>query len=339
MKILLLSMLLMAASVTEAYDFKALADKHILPGYLELKNQTASLHKAGTSFCNQHNNNHLEPLTNAFRSAFLSWQSMQHIRFGPIQYLTRQHRYQMWPDKRSSVSKHLARLLQDPDLHKADFDISGKSVAVQGFSALERLLFTDKPIDASRCKVIVAITGNLQKMSANLLTDWADGDASYASLFGTASEGNDIFESDIDLASQLLNSLHTQLEVIVTQKLDRPLDNTINKARGKRSEAWRSQSSMLAIQNNLIATQKLYKLTFANKLNKALADKIDVQFIKAIMTIDHIQLPLKEAVTETSQREKLMMLRQQVSLLKRLIAKSLANKLNLLLGFNSLDGD
>jgi len=250
------------ASSALAYDFRLIAEQHVVPGYQQLGETTASLVSVAGHYCDNQNETSMNKLQSAYRDAFSSWQSVQHIRFGPIQYLSREHRFEMWPDKRGSVGKHLARLAEDAAITQADFDISTKSVAVQGFPALERLIFSGKSIDSQRCALINAISANLHNIAQNLLNDWMQGDEAFAEFFITAGQGNDIYESATELAGQILNSLYTQLEFIATQKLDRPLGKDSNKARGKRAEGWRSQSSLSAIEANLAATQQLYQLTF-----------------------------------------------------------------------------
>jgi len=339
MKTVLMTLLLLATVTANAYDFKTLAENLILPGYQQLQLTTNSLNASGQSYCDKQSKEQLKRLRNQFRSAFLAWQSMQPIRFGPIQYLNREHRFQMWPDKRGSVGKHLRRLLQNTEMTDPGFDISSKSVAVQGFSALERLLFSDKPIDSIQCKLIVAITDNLKSMSSNLLDDWKEGDSAYVGYFSTAARGNDIFESDTELAGQILNSLYTQLEFMVTQKLDRPLGASINKARGKRAEGWRSQTALTALKANLEASRQIYLGIYAEKLGKELAAKIDTAFQQSAQLVGNINQPLKTAVTDEKQRPMILELRSTLSALKGLIGRELANELNLSLGFNSLDGD
>lgn len=327
------------AATNTVYNFKAVAEQHIVAGYQQLANTTQPLNNLANVFCESKNDKKLAELQAAYITAFYRWQSVQHIRFGPVQYLTREHRFELWPDKRGSVGKHLARLLNDEALLKSDFDISKKSVAVQGFSALERLLYSAGAANNKQCKVIIAITKNLYLMSKNLLADWVEGDSPYQNIFIHPGNGNLIYESDIELASQLLNALHTQLEFMLTQKLDRPLGSDVNKANGKRAEGWRSQVSLLALSHNLTAVQQLYQLLYANKLSDDLAKKIQLAFSTTEQSLKKIELPLKQAVANELQRKQLIQFRLNLSALKQLIARELAAELGLSLGFNSLDGD
>lgn len=337
---ILIATTLCCAGYAQAYEFSRVADEHIIPGYQALTKSTQHLQHTVYSTCQTPSEHTLQSAREAYRDAFGHWQSVQHIRFGPIQYLSREHRYQLWPDKRNSVSKHLGQLLTDPQLLTSELKISQKSVAVQGFSALEQLLFQSDALDATRCTVANAITGNLFTMSANLLSNWTAGDAAYSKYFHLPTGDDDnIYETDSELASEILNSLYTHLERMATQKLDLPLGESIEKARGRRAEGWRSETSLTALRHNLEAAQTLYRLTYAPILEKELAGRIEQAFADATAALDKVRAPLSKAVTDPSQREHVLTLRQSLSQLKQLIAQDLAQSLNLSLGFNSLDGD
>src|SRR3546814_12706865 len=84
------------------------------------------------------------------------------------------------------------------------------SVAVQGFPALERLLF-DSDDDTWAmpfgCDVVRAIGTNLKSIAAGLLHDWRDGDKAFATVVLSAGEGNtpyfDAKEASLDFAKDL----------------------------------------------------------------------------------------------------------------------------------------
>ncbi|MCB1800515.1 MAG: imelysin family protein [Gammaproteobacteria bacterium] len=333
-------MLALLAGYAQAYDFRAIADDHVVPAYRNLASHTGELDGVASGYCGAPSSAAMQPLRQVFRDAFLAWQGAQHLRFGPVQFLSREHRFALWPDKRGTVSKHLRRLLEDPALQAADFDISQKSVAVQGFSALEQLLFDDVPPDANTCRVITAIAANLHVMADGLVNDWTAGDEAYLRYFTEPGPGNLIFDSDAALAGQLLNSLHTELELIETQKLARPLGDDISRARGQRAEGWRSGSSLTAIASNLAACDALYRHAFATELEgQPLQQKINAAFAQVRSTLDAVQMPLAEAVSDPAQRALLVRLQQELSTLRQLVAADLAGTLGLSLGFNSLDGD
>ncbi|WP_078118308.1 imelysin family protein [Thiosocius teredinicola] len=340
---LLLGTVMVTAAWAEPVNYNlAVADEHVIPAYQKLAQTTQQLNAAAPA-CAQGETG-LNQLRAAYRPAYLAWQGIEHLRFGPIQTLSRDYRYQLWPDKRGSVGKHLRKLLSKPDATSLDPDtFAGGSVAVQGFSALERLLFdgdTKNADDEWRCRVIGAITANLERMSAETLAEWTEGSYAHRDMFATAIDGNDYYDSDDELSAKLLNNLHTQLERMVDQKLGRALREEIKRALPKRAEAWRSGLSNAALRANLQATYALYRVGFAPRVgNEQLNQRIAGLFDSSLATLDALQIPIPEAVIDADARGKLVELKTQLATLNDVIGGELSQALGLPLGFNSLDGD
>lgn len=322
---------------------KTVARKHILLGYQHLEQSTAALEKKAIAFCKQpeHAGPSLSHLKAAYIQAMYDWQSVQHIRFGPVEFLLRYHRFQIWPDKRGSVAKHIHKLLQSEDKSRLEEQAFAQgSTAVQGYSALERLLYSDRNLSGFSCDLIVAISHNLHKMAAGIIHDWQEPPVQYLQQFTTASKGNEYFESIEEVDSLLLNNLYTQLQFIVDQKLDRPLGSSPETARGQRAESWKSSQSLEHIHLNLVATSFLFKYGFAPRIqNQQLRQDIAEGFQSSLKALDAIGLPLHIAVKDPTERKKVEALRMQVSQLKGMISEKLTQELGIPLGFNSLDGD
>ncbi len=310
----------------------AVTAEHIRPAYARLAQTTAALDTQVSTLCAAPDAAGLAVVRDFFAPAFLAWQGAQHIRFGPVQLFMRDFRFQLWPDKRGSVGRHLERLIAEDDpaaLEGRRF--TAGSVAVQGFSAFERLAFSpamakfDAPTSAARCRVLRAIAGNLAAMSAAIDSEWAQTKPA---------------EDADGRQAELLVALHTELESIVAQKLALPLGSDAAHARGQRAEAWRSGLSRAALRENLLAVQALYRLAFAPQVDDAaLTADLTAGFDTALARLDAIDPPLAEAVAEPRARQKVEALRAVVSQLKADIAGRLAPALGLTLGFNSLDGD
>ncbi len=328
----------------------AIVDKHIIPAYKALETSTQQLKQSSEDFCKKPDKQGFIQLQSAFINSLAKWQSIQHIRFGPIENSLRDFRYQLWPDKRGKVNKHLNKLLIAKDSKALQGDkFPHGSIAIQGFSALEMLLFNK---DSSfqdfvtqgnsnyRCDVALAITNNLSRMSTGLVTDWAGDNNSFRNAIATAEQGNSYFENELEVSSNLLNNLSTQLILIVDYKLDRPLGKNIRKSIAKRAESWRSRQSLSNINNNLVALKALYETGFKPWLkNTQLKQQIDTSFAEIHTTMDNINKPLYEAVKDPSLRPVVLELRRKIAKLKQLCSVKLPAALDLPLGFNSLDGD
>ncbi len=325
-------------------------DEHIIPGYQSLLKTTVPLSQDAAAFCDAPSEKRLQQLREDFHIAMDAWQRVQHIRFGPIEFSLRQHRIQMWPDKRGSVGKHLRRFIakQSPKALGEDQFIRS-SVAVQGFSALERLLFGKQSSPEAfagsaestyKCELLKAITVNLKSMASNLVRDWLLAEESHRHFIATASQKNAFYDSDVEVASKLLNNLYTQMQFIVDEKLIRALGSSQEKARGKRSESWRSQRSLRNLRHNLEATREFYRAAFAPRIGDADLNKaIETAFQHSLEKVGAIAVPLVQAVAEPDHRPAVMALRQETSKLKKLLGVDLPRTAKLPLGFNSLDGD
>ncbi len=340
LKIIFCTALILFSAQLQAYDFQRIADLHVLPVYQKLAKQTVELDEAAKTSCDKQNRANTEILQHKSSDAFLAWQGAQHLRFGPVQFFSREHRFAFWPDKRGVVGKQLNKLIQDPILSTKDFDLTKKSIALQGFSALERLIYVNPRLDDKQCVLVKAITNNLRNMSEGILNDWVAGNDSYLKYFSKPNSKNLIYKTESELASELLNSFYTELELMIKQKLDRPLGSSLEKARGKLAEAWRSESALSAIHENLNACYMLYQVTFAPELaDNALQKQIESAFQDAFATLTTINVPLSVAVGSADQRADVEQLRSQLLHIKHLVTRDMASQLNLSLGFNSLDGD
>ena len=207
----------------------AITDRHILPRYQQLAVAGSALEQQVHALCQEPNADTLNGAREGFHQAMDAWQGIQHIRFGPVELFLRHSRYELWPDKHSTGDKQIRKLLaaEDTVLLKAD-NFRHASVAIQGLSALERLLFAQSaepqafghPGEPSyRCRLAEAIGVNVAEMGRGLVSDWREG---YRNEILTAEAGNDSFEASQEVSAKLLNNLHTQLQAIVDQKLLRP---------------------------------------------------------------------------------------------------------------------
>ncbi|WP_316365279.1 imelysin family protein [Candidatus Thiodiazotropha sp. CDECU1] len=325
---------------------RVILDQHLLPRYERLAESGRMLSRRATRFCKAPDLQALEQLRGAYHAAMDDWMGIQHMRFGPVEMYLRYNRYQLWPDKHGTGAKQLRQLLakQDRGILLPD-RFPHISVAVQGFTSLERLLFpaelqlaefTSGDTASYRCELVMAIARNIAHMSSGVVEDWLPGDVAYADLVLGAEQGNDYFESSEEVSSRLLNNLHTQLQVIVDNKLLRPMKGY----RLRRAESWRSRRSLRNIRLNLKASEELYRVGFSAAVaDRVLDAEIRSGFNKALLSAEKIELPLYEIQKGSQDHGRLQQLLDDSRALKRLIATRLPRALGLSLGFNSLDGD
>jgi len=347
------------ASGAESVDFgainRAVIDGQIIPGYRQLAAATAGLDKASGSFCGGPTEDRLSELRQEHNKALDAWMAVQHVRFGPVELFMRNFRIQFWPDKRGRSGKHLSGLLAeaDPEAVSPDSFANG-SVAVQGFPALERLLFdddgtlaafTDPVPGAFRCRVLTAITANLATIATELLEDWTGGDEPFRDRLVSPDPDGRVYASHKDVAAALLNDFATALQGIRDLKLLPALGESLESARPRLAESWRSRRSMGSVVTNLEAVRTLYSGADGIGLGLALADDgaVDRQIRglldSALDTARSVSLPLHEAVSDPAARDRVVALAAVIRALQETALPALVAALDMPVGFNSLDGD
>jgi predicted lipoprotein len=145
---LLLASALWAGSCHAETDQTAIAKASltevIRPSYAALAAATGSLDDKVAALCKQPSAAALQAAKDAFAGAVDAWSKVEIFRFGPIVQDRRYERLFYWPDPKGiglrQVQDALAK--RDEDL-TLPYELSAKSVALQGLPALEYLLYGD----------------------------------------------------------------------------------------------------------------------------------------------------------------------------------------------------
>lgn len=326
----------------------ALAEDHALPRYAALADSGKTLAATLAGLCA--GDHDLEAARAAYHRAMDDWMAVQHLRFGPADYLTRHSRLAFWPDKTNALSKQLARALSEEraDLLQPDA-LAKASVALQGLPALERLLFdSEAPTEAAYgCALARAIGANVARMAAGVLRDWRDGEGAYAKRIADADESDDLFTDSREVVGLFFGSLHEALLATDELRLGRPLGEAGSRPRPRRAESWRSGRSLRNISAVLGSLESMvdggggegFASLLRDRGREALAARLLAAFARARAEADAIEPPLSEAVTDPAQAPKAMALREAVRGLHGLLASEVAPALDLWIGFNALDGD
>ena len=313
-------------------------EKHILPRYTDLVQKTKALRLTVNRLCKNVSSTRLFEARTTFHDALDSWQSIEHIRFGPVESISAHARLNFWPDRRNRVGKHLRQLLVRTNkkiLKPSAFELG--SVAVQGFPALERLLFaktaernfSETESIITPCRAANAMTANIVSISLKIVSLWKN--KQFA------------FKKSKNGTGELFNSLASGLKGIAELKLKGPVGSATGRARPKRAENWRSSREIKNIRWNLSALNNLYKHmanTAGSILSETPHDNIIRQLFKRTLNDLDSLGPSMGAMLATDQgRLKVKVLAADILDLRELIITHVAEALNLTIGFNSLDGD
>ncbi len=322
---------------------KAVTDRVIVPAYEALASATAALSAATRSAC-------ADPaaapdkVRNVFAAAMAAWQRAQPISFGPIADGSRANRIEYWPDKRGTGQRQVRRALaeKDPGL-VAPGGLDGKSVALQGLATYETLMFGDAPGEYA-CAFAAAIADFQKDLAAALLADWTK-PGGFAETMHTAATGNAHYRDAREAATDILKSAAGILDVIIQQKLELPLGESLADASPHKAESWRTALSLTNVVANLATLRALFetKEGLRDQLARVgagpLGDGMIRSVDKAVGLARGIPLPLAQAVADPAARPKVEELLEAMRDLRILVRNPVADELRIVVGFNALDGD
>ena len=319
---------------------ESLVQHHIVPRYAKLAEASEALRVTAVSFCNAPNAAGVDTLKSSYARANDAWQDIQHVRFGPVELFMRSQRIDFWPDPRDTAGRHLGELLARGEALDAQALARG-SVAVQGFPALERLLFDAGASEAllagdagakTRCGMLISISENIAGMSADVAREWTSGEAAFAVAIASAGQPGARFAAVKDATQALLSCLNTAVELIAERKLPPVLGKSAEAAQPGLAESWRSGRSLDNIRRNLEAAQAMYlgegggegfsALVIAAG-DKKLDDLLRRAFQQTIATAQSIKGPLAEAVRDPARRPAVEKLARETKALRTLVAQRL----------------
>ena len=326
-------------------QYKALSQRlssQALVNYRDFLQTTEKLHRTCQSFCESPSADRLQEVKAKYQNSHTSWMAIEYIQFGPVADKLRNFRIYFWPDKRNILGRQLAPFLAKQDraaLSAKSFTTS--TVALQGLSALERLLYSTKYTprflaksqeSKFQCAYLQAITNNLETIAREITEAWP----SYSIKMAN--------NPPKEQAAYWFQSLYDQARKIHDKKISIPLKSPNPVVGGRKLEAWRSQQTRTLLITNLKAIKSAYLSpdsfarlvqTTSPKEHKALLATLD----QMVLSLRNIKGPVKEALQDQSQRQDLASLEANSALLVKWIKGPLSTIWDIPVGFNSADGD
>lgn len=305
-------------------------------GYQALATSSADLARAAQDYCKAPQPEAKAALETSRRAAFMDWQRVRFIDFGPIEQNSLAWQFQFWPDTKNLVGKKTRTWLsgdRTPDRAAVKAD----SVAVQGFPALEYLLFDEQPSKLEKalphpqaCSLLVAIAQHIAGNAQQLSNDW--------SRFGQHYVGEPRYAEDTVLAA-----MHG-LEQMKGRRLAAPMGAD---GKGRRNpylaDAWRSGQSLAAIHASLEGLQALFlpglQARLENEQQAQLYDQFARQLDSTLERFADMPSSLKSSLTDESDYRQLQLLLISVERLNTILSEQIAPELGVVKGFNSSDGD
>jgi len=330
----------------------AIKNFEIIPKYQSVLNSTKKLNESAVNLCSNHDESFLVDARNAWIKAFTDWQNIQYLRVGSVQENFRYESIQFWPDKNTVASKQYIKLIASNDLKRTELDhIKVSSVALRGFTTIERLLFGKKStIDSFsisenskfKCNFLINVSKDLEIILSEIILDWQDIDEKELVKIFNNGLSNEISNEEI-YHKFYFETLINNLEFIITYKLLQPYGNG-EKHKIKKAESWRSELSISNINNNFKSLKRLLNLgqqrSFLDNLSLLDANQLPLRINSALDDIIDFSQELDPSINNVlSQRDDFKKLLDLVFKFNSMIENELGGVLELKKGFNAYDGD
>ena len=337
------------AAPDKAAVVRGAIDGYIRPAYADLAAATAKIKADQTALCATPSAEALATVRADFAVMIGSFSRIEFVRFGPIMDESRIDRILFWPDRRGVALRQVQALLAQKDPAATDpTGLRAKSVAVQGFNALEFVLFgTDAdalatPGGTYACAFGAAITANLADETAAISGGWqAQGGIAGAML--DPKPTNPAYRSLDDSLQEIAGIFIHGLEATRDLRLNPALGESIEKAAPKTLIYPRANLAKASLQANFAGLETLYAASDIAGLlppdKQAIGTAISAEFAKADGIFAAMTVPLPDAVGDPTQRPAVADILTLTHALQKQFAEQLAPALGLSAGFSSLDGD
>ncbi|MEM7529883.1 MAG: imelysin family protein [Pseudomonadota bacterium] len=319
-------------------DHAALAERtlgsHIFPGIARFSDAADAL--AAAADCSAPDP--AQVLRAPWGDAFLAWTAISHLQLGPIEEEGRTLSISLWPDSRGFTRRTVERLVAEEDPIADDPPgYADVSVAGRGLMALHHLIYvSDQPLAGYRCRLATTIAIDLANTAQTVESQWQDPWAGY--FRNPGQEGNPIFLAPEEATRELFQSMMTGFQILIEQRLSLPL-GTFEKPRPKRAEAYASGASLDAIKASLGGIEELTRTAFFPTVDEESQRAMGAAFERAKEVAGRVDPPLTDAVSDPAKRIRVEALRIAVVDLRERVGSILGPRLDVSIGFNSMDGD
>jgi predicted lipoprotein len=333
----------------------------IRPGYSTFATATGLLRDKVGALCKQPSADALKNAKDAFAGAVDAWSKVEIFRFGPIVQNHRYERLFYWPDPKGLGARQIQQELTKHDQAVTLPDeLAAKSVALQGFSALEYLIYGDgadvlaqKPVEdlteplpqvegAFRCSFALSVAININRIARNVVEDWREGSA-YEKAFLGPTPDNPIYHTPKEVTLEVFKAFSSGIELVRKKKLGKPLGASAAEAKPTLAAFWRSGLSFANAIGNLEGVILLFnKGGFAAVVDAdspGVSDSILFDLNHAIEVLRGIDKPFSDVVSDEELRGKLEALRVGLKSAGQTADDIIARSAGLSFGFNAMDGD
>ena len=339
----------LAQATTPQQVLDAAVNQVIRPGMVNFKNVASGLESAMSGLCAVPSERALGIAVQQFAKAALAYGQVEFVRIGPLMEDNRADRLLFWPDRRGIGLKQVQAIIAEADASATEvMSLRGKSVAAQGFGALEFVLFGTGaetllvPEGEFRCRYGLAIAANISRIAAELAMGWYQHEGVAAHLTRPQADYAD-YRTETEALEALVGLVAHGVEGMRDTRINPFIAGDGKAAQPKLALFWRSGLTMAMIRANVDGMRKLVTVSGVARAvaenDKGLDNSIDFEFRNAIRALDIVTLPVDQAVADEKQAFALSYLVLVTGSLQAMIGEQLSAALGLSVGFSSLDGD
>lgn len=328
-------------------------DKFIVPRVDALTKNTAGLTTAIEAVCKQGGDEaSRKAATDAFANTVRAWGGLDFIRFGPVAREHRLERIFFWPDPRGFAARQLNQVLaaRKPEL-LVPGALASQSVAIQGLTALEILLFEEKkPIgtgtdDAAkyRCALAGAIAANLHAIASEIGTGWTGPDGFRMKMLTPGSDNvlyKDAGETVREMAKAMAMGLELSRDRFILPELTAV---TSDPPRRVRLAFEASGLTGAYLEASIAALKDLFETigfdAYVPHDKPWMVNFLPTAWNSLLADVKHLdELRANERGSE-AHLHALRKMRFDLSGIRQIIFKELAPNADITMGINELDGD
>lgn len=323
-------------------------DEVIRPGYRAFEASAGALADATGAFCQAPSQTTRKAVDDAFKQAVIDWGRIEIVRVGPVLDDNRFERILFYPDRKSTGLKQVQALLHAKD--EADTDVAAmgdKSVAVQGFGALEFALYgtgAEALVNAPetfRCRYAAAVAAHIKATAGTLVAAW-DAPDGVQQHWKHPGPDNPVFRTGKEAVTALLGILVHGAEAVRDQRIETFYRHG-GIARPKSAVFWRSGNTWTSIDANIAGLRALFDTS-------GMASLIDPNFASIAGNIDFVLKSLRrvtptidpdmeKAVSKPEEQQKIAFLLVNTRDLIVRLNGEYGGAIGLNAGFSFADGD
>lgn len=285
----------------------------------------------------------------SFRAAVLAHARIDFLRIGPLEDDNRRDALLFWPDRRSTGLKQVQRVIAGEDKSVLDATIlRRKSVALQGFGALEFLLHgtgSQSLADETggfRCLYALSIANNVAAIGHAVADGWRSPQG-FAQQWTKPGPDNDLYRNAAESTAALVGLISNALEIVRVQRLSPIAPFGLEKKPYKRALFWRSGLTRDILAASLTGLREMILVSgLLNALpedRQWIAGSVDFEFENAMTALETLNGPVQSIVEDPEKSSKLAYLVVVTRSLQNLLGEQVAEALGLPTTFSPLDGD